>query len=102
MQMRMLNIICVYLHREQDTDMAINPLTFIAIFDDAINLTKDVAKAMTDIFNKTAVLTVIEKHRILDLLNNCSEKRSIYSIPVKSLSRTKISGIQIQEVHPTE
>lgn len=99
MQMRMLNIISLYLRREQDFDMIIGPFAFIGIFDNVINITKNVTKAMSEIFNQTTVLTFIEKHRILDLLNDCSKKRSIYSIPIKSLNTMEISGAHTREVY---
>lgn len=95
MQMRMLNIICIYLRREQDFTMSINPFAFIAKFDGVVNVTEDVMKTLIGIFNKTTTLTLIEKHRILDLLNNCSKKRSIFSMPIKSLNLMDISGTHV-------
>lgn len=80
MQMRMLNIIFSYLCGREH--MTKNPLAFTAMFERVITVTNGLSTAVTDIFNKNAELTLIEKHRLLDLLNHCAPKRSIYSIAI--------------------
>lgn len=81
--MRMLNIIYSYLCGREDINTTINPLVFIAIFENVINVTDDFNRAVNDILNKNAVRTLIEKHRVLDLLNHCTPKRSIYSMSIE-------------------
>lgn len=93
--MRMLNIICLYL--SCDDDMDINPFAFIDTFKD-INVTTDTTKALNKIINKKTALTFTDKHQLLELINGCSEKRSVYSIPVKSLSSMEILVADTGEV----
>lgn len=90
-QMRMLAIICGYLSREQ-------PTTFLAVFADTIHLTSDAIKAMTKILDKPKKLTFSEMHRLLNLLNQCLEKRSVYSIPVQSMQPMPFLGVDMTKV----
>lgn len=95
-QMRMLNIIVTYLHRKHERHPAKKAHTFFVIFGNTINVTSDVIKKVTDAFIMTTALRFEEKHRLLDLLNTHSSiKRSVYSIPIKSM---KLAGIPVRKV----
>lgn len=97
MQMRMLQIICKYLRRDDDGVSMISAHKFIATFG-KVKFTKDVRTAITEIFNKTSALKLGEKHQLLDHINSCLEKRSIHSFPIKSLNSMTVSAAYTGEV----
>lgn len=90
--MRMLNIICSYLRRDDD-----GVEKFIATFE-KVEMTQGAKTAINKVLKKKSPLTYDDKHQLLELINGCLEKRSIHSIPIKSLSSMKVNAAYTREV----
>lgn len=92
MQMRMLNVICSYLRRDDD-----GVDKFIATFE-KVDIAQATKTAIIEVLKKTSPLTYADKHQLLEHINGCLKKRSIHSIPIKSLSSMEFNAAYTREV----
>lgn len=88
MQIKMLDVICSYLHGEhlEGIDLLAKSFVFISLLEKCVTLTKEVENGVVNMLKTKDVLRFEDKQQLLALINQCSKDSAIMSIPIQSLT----------------
>lgn len=94
MQIKMLDIICSYLHGEhlKGAESLVKAHIFINLFDGNAKFSADVKREITNILDTKAEISFKNKHHLLSLINSSNTNRSVFSTPIINLKPKSLNN----------